>query len=417
MTDTSAAVPRSALPWYLASSSLWIAGMSLQGFLITWMLVGILDTPADRVGYGRALIELPALAVILLGGVLADRTDGRALLTRMHLLMAVPGLVIAWVSGAGLLSFWTVVVFGLAVSALQAVTDPARQAMLSRVTRTDIQRTVTLMTIVTSLVGLGGVWIGGRLETVGLTPILLVQAAIFAVGVIAVRRLPRVPALDAGAPIDPLGGLRTVARAPLVRNVIALTFISSLFNAGAYIVAIPFIVTDVYAGDASMFSTVMIVFTIGSIGSNVVLMRFMPLAHPGRVFLILQVTRALILALLYVEPSEWLFYVAILAWGTNMGVTSTLARTTVQELAEPALRAQVLSVFLLSFMVSAPVSAVLLGVLIEGSSPLTALLPGIGISLVIFALGVPYSGLWQYVSHAGMVAAPSRRLPEETMLR
>ncbi len=37
--------PRSAFPWYLTSSSLWMAAMSLQGFLITWMLVGILRHP------------------------------------------------------------------------------------------------------------------------------------------------------------------------------------------------------------------------------------------------------------------------------------------------------------------------------------------------------------------------------------
>ncbi len=414
---SDAPVPRSALPWYLTSASLWMAGMSLQGFLITWMLVGILETPADRVGYGRALIELPALVVILLGGVLADRVEGRALLTRLHLVMALPGLGIAWVVGAELLSFWAIIVFGLGVSLIQALTDPARQAMLSRVTRTDIQRTVTLMTVVTSLVGLGGVWIGGRLETIGLVPILLLQAAIFASGVLAVRQLPPQPPLGARAPLDLLGGLKAVGRAPLVRSLITLSFVSSLFNAGAYIVAIPFIVTTVYGGDAAMFATVMIVFTTGSIGSNVVLLRLMPLVHPGRIFLVMQVTRAVILAVLLVEPSLWLFYVALFAWGVNMGVTSTLARTTVQELAAPHARAQILAVFLLSFAVSAPISAILLGNLIAGSSPLTALLPGVVISLGIFLVGARYSGLWHYASVGGIVAPPSRHAPEETMHR
>ena len=57
-----------------------MAAMSLQGFLITWLIVGVLHTPADRVGFGRALIEMPGLAILLIGGVLADRTDGRRLL-------------------------------------------------------------------------------------------------------------------------------------------------------------------------------------------------------------------------------------------------------------------------------------------------------------------------------------------------
>ena len=64
------------------------------------------------------------------------------------------------------------------------------------------------------------------------------------------------------------------------------------------------------------------------------------------------------------------------AWGLNMGVTTTLVRTTVQELADGAHRAQILSVLLVSFMISAPLSSMLLGNLIAGYDPLTALIPG-----------------------------------------
>ena len=98
------AVPRFAFPWYLTSSSLWMSAMSLQGFLISWMLVGTLQTPADRVGFGRALIELPGLVILLLGGILADRTDGRRLLIGMHLAIALPSIAIALRSAMPLLS-------------------------------------------------------------------------------------------------------------------------------------------------------------------------------------------------------------------------------------------------------------------------------------------------------------------------
>ena len=79
-----------------------------------------------------------------------------------------------------------------------------------------------------------------------------------------------------------------------------------------------------------------------------------------------------------------------------MGITSTLSRTTVQELAPAAERAQVLSVFLLSFMVAAPVSAILLGQVIELFDPLAALIPGMAISLLIFVLGAANRGIWNY---------------------
>jgi hypothetical protein len=310
-----------------------------------------------------------------------------------------PPLLIAAVYGLDQLGYWWVVLFGVMMASIQALSDPARQAMLNRVSRLDTQRTVTVMIITTSLVGLSGFYLGGQLDTLGLATVLVLQAAAFFAGVFAVVRLPSLPGLQPGADRPRLTqGLSAVWQTPLVRNIIGLNFLSSLFNAGAYIVAIPYIVREVYQGDAAFFATVMIVFTAGSIGSNVLLLAFMPLKLPGRLFLLMQLTRMAILLVLFLRPSLWLFYLALFAWGVNMGITTTLVRTTVQELADPAHRAQVLSVLLVSFMVTAPISSLVLGVLIEQTSPLHALLPGIVISLLIFGLGVRWSGLWRYES-------------------
>ncbi|MCZ6658584.1 MAG: MFS transporter [Gammaproteobacteria bacterium] len=397
------APPRSAYPWYLASSSLWMAGMSLQGFLFTWLLVGILERPASEAGLARSLAEFPPLIVLLLGGVLGDRINGRSYLMVMHLCMSLPPLLIAMVFKLGLLSYWWVVLFGVLMASIQSLSDPARQAVLTRVTRIDVQRAITIMTISTSLVGLLGFYIGGQLENLGLGVVLLIQSSLFFAGLFAAQRLPHLPVATPTKRPSFAVGLKAVWRLKLIRNIVGLNFLSSLFNAGAYIIVIPYIVKDVYLGDAALFATVMIVFTIGSIGSNVVLLAFMPLAHPGRLFLVLQLTRIIILIWVWMQPSLWLFLLALVAWGTNMGITTTLVRTTVQELAPQAERAQILSILLLSFMVSSPISAILLGFLIEGTSPLTGLIPGMAMSLLIFAIGSWKSGLWQYRSEPSIL--------------
>jgi hypothetical protein len=394
--------PRGAYAWYLGGSSLWMAGMSLQGFMFTWMLVGILERPAGDVGFARSLAEFPPLLILFLGGLLGDRYNGRTFLACMHVLMAVPPLLLAVVSGLDLLDYWWVVAFGVLMSGIQALSDPARQSILNRVTRLDTQRAVTVMIICTSLVGLSGFYLGGRLDVLGLTTVLVLQSLAFLAGLVATLRLPSLPmtaAAGAGPP-SLAAGLRAVWQAPLVRDLIGLNFLSSLFNAGAYIIVIPYIVKELYQGDAGFFATVMMVFTAGSIGSNVALLAFMPLARPGRLFLLMQPTRVVILLVLVLQPPLWLFLAAMFAWGLNMGITSTLVRTTVQELAAPAYRSQILSILLVSFMVSAPVSSILLGMLVEWTDPLTGLLPGIGMSFVIFALGLYRSGLWTYRSQA-----------------
>jgi hypothetical protein len=212
--------------------------------------------------------------------------------------------------------------------------------------------------------------------------ILLLQGLLFAIGADAVRRLPPMPAAPSRGRPDLLGGIKATWRHPLIRSIVTLNFLSSLFNAGAYTIAIPYIVKDVYGGDAAMFSAIIMVFTAGSIGSNVIMLRFMPLLRPGRLFLLMQPTRVLIFVLLWFKPPIWLFYTSMVA--------------TVQELAGREHRGQILSVLLVSFMISTPVSSIVLGKLIEGSDPLTALLPGIAMSLLIFVMGLVVSGLWRY---------------------
>ncbi len=389
---------RSAYPWHLAGSSLWMAGMSLQGFLFTWLLVGVLEIPADQAGIARSLAEFPPLVILLVGGVLGDRFNGRSYLAVMHLLMCLPPLAIAMVFELGLLSYWWVVTFGVLMAGIQSLSDPVRQSTLARVTRFDIQRAVTIMTIATSLVGIGGMYLGGQLERLGLATVLVIQSLTFLTGLLAVWRLPSLPGVRSAERPNIGAGLKAVTRIPLVRNVIGLNFLSSLFNAGAYIIVIPYIVKEIYLGDAETFAFVLIIFTIGAIGSNVALLPFMPLRRPGRLFLILQLTRVAILYVIWLAPTLMLFYAALIVWGINQGMTTTLSRAIVQELAPPEEGARILSVLILSFMVSAPVSATLLGVLVERFDPMAGLLPGMAISLVIFGIGVIKSGLWPYRS-------------------
>ena len=99
--------------WYLTSSSLWMAGISLQGFLLTWLLVGVLERPADEAGFARSLAEFPPRLMLLLGGLLGDRYNGRSYLSLMHVLVAIPPLLIVVVYLNGALSYWWVVAFGM----------------------------------------------------------------------------------------------------------------------------------------------------------------------------------------------------------------------------------------------------------------------------------------------------------------
>ena len=397
MTAEAQRLPRRAeFAWYLASSSAWLAAMTVQTYLVQWLLVFHLNVDALELGASRALMEAPPLLMLLVGGVFADRLESRRLLIALALAACLPPLAMA--AGIGRLAYGPIIAFGIAMALLQTASDPARARMMNRVTRIDIQRTVALTTFATTLVGIGAYQLAGRLETLGLGTVLLIQTGLFALAGAATVRLSPQPLAGAAPALatDLAAGLRALWKAPLVRDVIGINFVSALFNAGAYIVVLPLVVRDVYGGDGTFLANMFTVFTIGSTGATLLLFFLMPLRRPGRVFLLMQITRVAILLGLWLQPPSWLFFALILAWGVNMGVTTTVVRTTVQELAPEAHRAKILSILIASFMVSSPISALLLGGVVAATDALTGLLPGVVVSLAILLVGISATGLWRF---------------------
>ena len=166
-------------------------------------------------------------------------------------------------------------------------------------------------------------------------------------------------------------------------------------------VAIPFIITRVYAGDALLLANITVIFYFGSLIANFGLLRFMPLARPGRLYLIMQLSRIFVLLLIWIQPHISVFWAAAAYWGFNMGVTNTTSRLMVQEISKPEYRARLMSVYTLGLMSAIPIGSLVLGFVIGQFGALNALIPGMISSVIIFWLGFRYTSIWQYQSPTG----------------
>ena len=387
---------------YLGSTAFTGIAMSMQQLLISWMLVGILLLPADQVGITQAIIGIPGIFLMLLGGATADRTDPRTLLIRVYAISWLFPLALGAVVWVGTLNTWAVLLFGLAMSTAGSYSSPAAQSILNRVAGSDVQRAVTASTAIAFLMQIIGLSMAGQMDRFGLDLILLVQGVCMLLGALMVRRItpmasafsnPGEPAWRAIA-----RGLKATYDHPTIFHTLVINFVSSIFNAGAFMTVVPFIIKRVYEGDAFSLALIMVIFFGGAMISNLMMLRVMPLASPGKVFLIMQLSRVVIIALLWFSPPWWLLTIVIFAWGLNMGVTSTLARTIVQESAEAEYRGRILSVYSLGMLGSAPIGAIVLGHIIEVSGTLNALLPAILVSALLFAAGILVTPIWRYRS-------------------
>ncbi len=387
---------------YLGSTAFTGIAFSMQQLLISWLLVGILLLPADRVGLVQAIIGIPGIFLMLLGGAIADRTDPRSLLITVYGIAWLIPLTLAIAIGEGFLNVWTVMLFGLGMSVVTSYSNPAQQAILNRVAGNQVQRAVSSSTAIMFLMQIIGLTLAGQMETIGVTFVLLVQATCLLIGSLAVRRIsPEASKFpETGVPMWKVvgDGLRATFEHRVIFHTLVINFISSIFNAGAFMTVLPFIVKRVYEGNALGLAFVMVIFFAGASISNFLMLRLMPFVRPGRVFLVMQLSRVLIVGLLWTSPPWWLLTVLLFAWGLNMGVTSTLARTIVQESAEPQYRGRILSIFSLGMLGSAPIGAIVLGTIIEMFGTLNALIPSMFVSTGLFAFGVLATGVWRYVS-------------------
>ena len=387
---------------YMGSTTFFYAGFSMQQLIISWLLVGVLLLPGDEVGLIQAVIGVPGLFLMLWGGASADNKDPRTILLNVYSITWLFPLMLAACIYFDLLNIWSILLFGLGISTTTSFSSPAQQAILNHVAGNEVQKAVTASTAVMFLVQIFALIFAGQMDKVGLSTVLVVQAAAILLAAITTSRLDKT--VPAPQPAGETGwhrlinGFRATYNNKKVFHLLVINFVSSIFNAGAFMTVVPFVVKRAYDGDALQLATIMIIFFFGATLTNLFIFKIMPIARPGRWFLTMQLSRVVILSLLVIKPDWWLLIIAMFAWGLNMGFTTTLSRTIVQESAEPEFRARILSVYSLGLIGSAPIGAIVLGNIIEIFGTLEALIPAMLVSIVLFIYGVFFSPVWSYVS-------------------
>jgi MFS family permease len=371
-----------AYAWFLASSTSWFAAHGVHQVMIPWLVVGELRASPEWTGTVQMTAMLPTLALLLVGGALADRLEGRRVLAALHGLAGLPPLALAASLGTDSLSIPIVIACATATGALAAFAHPARDSLLSRVAGRDVMRAVTGNTIAQFGAQGVGMALAGSARWIASAPVLVAQAAFVGLGALAARRLPEGPpahVVTASAPGGFFAGLRLVLGSDL-RGVLALVLgIGFAFN-GSYYVLVPLLARDVYGGDVRDVALLMMMFPLGTIGGSLALLARGGIRRKGRG---LALSLAAAGACLVVAGRGLAFpalVATMLAWGVTGAVFLNASRTLFQERAPEAERARVLAVNQLGFAAASPAGALLSGLAAARLGPADA--------LAVFGLGM-----------------------------
>lgn len=371
MSDPLLRVPTSlagagarSFPWYIAGVGTWFGAFGMQQVLFSWLVVGELHAEARWVGVAQSASMVPTFLLVLLGGVVADRHDGRGLLIRLHLVATALALGLVAVVAGGALSLGALLAYALAMGSTAAFVLPARDALLSEVAGADLMRAVTALTLVQWGAQAAGAFVGGSARWIGTVPALGLLAATYAAGVPALARLAR---RGPGAPhaalrLADLGvGVREVLRSPALRPVALLvTAVGALF-VGPMMVVFPLLIRDHYGGDIAQLGWLQMCFPIGTILGSLALLARGGVRRKGLAQVASLVAGSASLGVVGFGLPLWGTLLAVTSWGLGAAVFMNAGRTVFQEKAPPAVRGKVLSVYMLGFMgasglVGAPVS-------------------------------------------------------------
>jgi MFS family permease len=349
----------------------WLALFTSQ--LGSWMqsatqgwLVLELTGSAARLGLVVALQFLPSLLFSLPAGVLSDRYSRRNLLFITQggmclLAFAMFGLIIT-----GLVRYEHVLVFAFLYGVFNAMDLPVRQAFTVELAGKDrYPGAIALNSFgfnVSRLTGpaLAGILIAG----IGLGWSYLANALSFLPLLLVLVRVPRVnlEVKRGGVLQDALEGLRYVWQEPLVRQIVILVGLTSMFGMNFQTI-VPAYARLVLGLEAQGFGFLMSAVGLGSIVAAII----QAIGSQARPIRSILGSFVLGIALLVLALPLSAFWTAFFLGVAGFGMITTLinCNTTVQLMSPDRIRGRVMSVYSMVLLGVGPVGAYLSGLLID----------------------------------------------------
>lgn len=386
--------------YYCLATGTWFAAHGAQNVLFAWLVAMVLREPPRMVGVAQMALLAPVTLLMLVGGGVADAAGGRrvAMVAQSVAVLPAAGLLLAL--GLDAVDFPVMIAFAVAMGCATAFVTPARDGLLNVVAQGRIQRAVVLVGLAQyGMLGLGFL-VAGLADRVGAGAVLGFQMIVLLIGVAAYARLPRGAPLRYALPsarevADAVAqGCRTVLRSPVMRAVVVQNMAMGVFFMGSYIVTVPLLIREVYAGSSAQLALVNASNMLGLVAAMLMLLFAGDLRRPGRALLLAHAVGCVFLATAGLGFGIWTVALSLWLWGACGGVAMSMSRAMMQEAAPSGQRSRVMAFFSFSFMGAGPVGALLCGQLVSLLGPQWALAVACAALMAVLAVMANRSALW-----------------------
>ena len=386
---------------YLGGVGASSLAQGLQIVLFPWLLVGVLNESALRVGYAQMALMLPQLFFILIGGVVSDNRHLGHHLFRLYLFYSLPCFVLLVAVWQGYLSFELMLLFGVCFGTVTAFIQPARESLLSQVADHQLQQAVAKASFIQFSAQSVGIVLAGYMDHIGLLILITLQIIFLLSSGWLLRKCLRaepnqVREKKRSTWKDMTAGLSVVKGDTRLRQLMMVVAATGFLGFGLYLVAMPILTREIYQQGAAFFAWIQFSFMFGVIVSNVYIIRFVGrFTQPGRVLLLSLLIRGGFLVAIAMHPASWLLFVLVFFWGMASGVAMMLGRSMTHEESPQPYRARVVSVYQLALFGAAPIGAWVSGHTIAAIGVLPAIGVIGGLTILAAIIAMVFSELWQ----------------------
>ena len=377
---------------------IYFAGMLARGTAVwmtfvalPWLAVERGATPL-QLGVVTAALFVPTFFISPFGGVLADRVNRLSVLLVTQMGAAIHAAVLLFFVAAGLASIEALAVFALLFGVLMATEMPVRQSLLGDlVPPAEVTSAVTLhATAWNSTRFLGPALAGVLIATVGVGACFVVGAGasiLVALSILVQRRLMRhqrpVERVDRSVLGSLRDGMRFAAASPRIRGAMLILSFGGILGIQAFQTLAPLYVSDTLKLGGGAFGAFMAVWGAGALAGTFAVTLF-GRGDRRRWLLVGATSLSVVLAIL--SLTRWPPAAFALAGLLGIAQISMIqsAMITVQQAATDEFRGRVMGLYVMLFQGTAPIGALLAGILAVAIGVPGAMLVGAaGLALVV----------------------------------
>jgi MFS family permease len=380
---------------YFVGQTISMAGTWMQNVAQGWLVLSLTHS-AFQLGLVVTLQSAPILLFSLAGGVLADRVSKYRLLAVTQTVMALLALILALDVSAGTVQIWHIYILATLLGTANALTMPTQQSFIvEMVGKEDLLNAIALNSAIVNLARIIGPAIAGVLIAVVGIALCFYLNALSYLAVIASLLIMRTGEfrrqsenrVQASVRYELVEGLNYVRRTWGVLMIMILVFFFGSFIWTANVV-FPVFARLVLNVGSEGYGVMVSSFGIGSLIAVSLLAMS---SHARRWLMLWGMAAAIVISLAFAWSRSYplaLLLIALLGGATFC--FSTQSNTLLQTFVPDALRGRVMSVYMMLFVGSQPIGALVTGALASAFGAPIAVTVDVLICAVVLAAVILY---------------------------